>query len=207
MKKIDKLHAYSSIIQKILNLPESYDGYLQLTLLYVDQDRIKEAQKAVYLALISIEKNENIKTIVSCLRERYNPNKFEYFLKLIHDTSRSLSEPTEVEGCRLLIQAIDLFLTEITVYDRPNSLFLWWGYFKNILKQYIGGKHCLNSYSESFGDNLFSYRTMAESLLGAWDLSYNHHSGVDFSILQDNHKFSIDAQNYQYSQSYFNYQK
>ncbi len=191
-------------IQKALNNivshPKDSRGYLYLTLAYLKNNKIEPAYKSLQFSFQFIRANLNLYELFHDFIN--DPSVIGHFLELLHNLSRSVFVDTDVRGCRILIEDLDLFLE--FALDKfwskfqhiTNQIVFMRGYFKNILGDYGEGKALLETLIQGAGASSEApSRTLAESLLGLWDLSINNSSGVDFSILQDYEKFSTAANN------------
>jgi hypothetical protein len=185
ISNLELRNLYFDIIQE----PNDPILYLKLCVFYLDQNNSETAHRA----LVSVFRTINSNSDICDLLTGFSEDCMGRFLNILHDATRSVSYPAEVLGCLFLIQKVDHFL------DQPSSTlsrFVFFrGYFKNLLGNYRDAKHLLEIGCQFFGHYQWLSRTLSESLLGSWDLDYNPHAGVDFSILKSFPEFSSIAQN------------
>lgn len=187
-------------LTNIMNQPGDPRGYLYLTLMYLKNNKTESAQKSLQFSFQFIRESLNLSELFGdFINDSFVIGRF---LDLLHNLSRAVFIDADVRGCRILIEDLDLFLgfalNNFWGRDQcmASEIVFMWGYFKNILGNYSGGKALLETLIQRGGASYEALsRTLAESLLGLWDLRINNSSGVDFSILQDYEKFSTTAHN------------
>jgi hypothetical protein len=188
--EIDKEYLFAQIKSE----PKSSIWYFVLATLFYRKDHFSFAENSLKVAVSCFFDRNTVENLLEVLQT--SSIHIQDFLDLVsiatHKSCEDQISEVEIGNFRGLIGLIVQCL-EDTESSSSSPVLSKIGYFKNILGNYQEGKITLENCIRRYGNNQALCRTLAESLLGMWDLSPNSYSGVDYSIIQDLDKFFKDS--------------